>query len=197
MRLIDESESKVLFDRQEHIIRDNSIGMIEKNCKLAILNTLDPIDDYYTAFTILDEQKDEMNFNSNLIGAYLGAIWIFDKENLMLSLLQEHYNQYDYERQAQIKYIEALQAYYRDGYYLNSIKESIRLCEKNNSPYLMLLENNNYNLLKKEELLNRIMRISITREIEDIDIIEPTVFIQHYICQNILCKTQFDSIVCP
>ena len=194
MRLIKKEESKILFDMQENIISNNIFGEVQKKCKLAILNTFDPLYDYYTAFDILDEQKYEMNYNSNLIGAYLGAVWIFDKTNEMLKILYENINQFDTEKQAEIKYIEALQKFYRGMNYIDDIKKSLELFDRMSAPYLFLLEKGNYDLMGKDEIISRIKSISSIREVDKTELIEIDVFIEYYVRRNILSGIEFNNV---
>lgn len=194
MRLIKKEESIILFDMQEDIISNNILGEVEKKCKLAILNTFEPLYDYYTAYDILDEQKYEMNYNSNLIGAYLGAVWIFDKTNEMLEILCKNINQYDIKKQAEIKYIEALHKFYRGINYINDIKKSFELFDRISAPYLFLLEKGNYDLMEKDEIINRIKSISSIRDVNKTELVELDVFIEYYIRRNILSSIEFNNI---
>lgn len=194
MRLIKKEESEILFTMQENVISNNILGEVEKKCKLAILNTLAPLYDYYTAYDILDEQKYEMNYNSNLIGAYLGAVWIFDKTNEMLEILYKNINQFEIKKQAEIKYIEALQKFHRGMNCIDDIKKSIELFDGISAPYLFLLETGNYDLMEKDEIINRIKSISSIREVDRTELVEMDVFIEYYIRRNILSGIEFNNI---
>lgn len=194
MRLIKKEESEILFNMQENIISNNILGEVEKKCKLAILNTFDPLYDYYTAYDILDEQKYEMNYNSNLIGAYLGAVWIFDKTNEMLEILYKSINQFEIKKQAEIKYIEALHKFHRGINCIDDIKKSVELFDRISAPYLFLLETGNYDLMEKDEIINRIESISSIREVDRAELVEMDVFIEYYIRRNILSGIEFNSI---
>lgn len=193
MRFIKKEESIILFDMQEDIISNNILGEVEKKCKLAILNTLEPLYDYYMAYDILDEQKYEMNYNSNLIGAYLGAVWIFDKTNEMLELLCKNINQYDEKKQAEIKYIEALHKFYRGINYINDIKKSFELFDRISAPYLFLLEKGNYSLMEKDKIISRIRSISLIKDVSKTELIDIDVFIDYFIRRNILSNIEFDG----
>ncbi len=195
MRLIKKEESSILFDMQESIIKDEMLGNVEKKCKLAILNTFEPIYDYYTAYDMLNEQKYEMNYTSNLIGAYLGAVWVYDKPNEMLKILSENINRFDNEKQAIVKYIEALEKFYRGINYMEDIKKSLDLCDSICAPYLLLLQNGNYHLMRKDVLISKIIKNVSVRDVGKIELVETELFIQYYICRSVLSDIELNNIL--
>lgn len=185
MQLIKREESEELFVIQEAIIGDENMAIVEKKCRIAILSTFLPIEDYHLAYDILDEQRDANDFASNLIGAYIGAYWIFDKPNIMLDMLLSTIEYYGKKEQAEIKYVEAIHKWCRNENYIEDIIESIALCDNVCAPYYLLLDDNNYCLMEKEELINVILSNTLFREYCMNEVIEPQNYIEEKICRNI------------
>ncbi|MDC7300198.1 hypothetical protein NXH58_00125 [Agathobacter ruminis] len=197
MKMIKKDESEELFMIQEAILNDNSLDDVQKNCRIAILNTFGLIYDYDAAYDMLDEKRDTNDFNSNLIGAYLGAEWVLYKQNEMLNILLRNMDQYCFKQQAEIKYIEAIGKRSRGEKYMDELIQAIELCDSICAPYYELLHIRDYSLMKREELVDKIMSNTIFQEYDPKKLVDPELFIETEICKNISDREYMDFVLQP
>lgn len=196
--LIKKEESEELFMMQEAIINDNTLDDVQKNCRIALLNTFGLIEDYYTAYDMLDEKCNVNDFNSNLIGAYFGAVWIFDKPNRMLKMLLDNMEQYSMKQQAEIKYVDATyKRRFHNEEYKNDLIASIELCDSICAPYYDLLRMQDYSLMNREELIEKIISNTTFQEYDEKKLVDPERYVEEEICRNIIDREYMNFVLQP
>lgn len=189
LKLIEKNETidlynmqKVLLDRIKHSFN------IQDIIRLALLQTLAPIGDYFSAVEILHKYLgQDKSYRLEIIGAYLTSLWI-DNKNEFVSYLLQDVDKTNNQIQSLIYFLKALDLYYKgENDPKEYLKKSIQLCDKyvnNIKLYAEYVDDQDYKLILYQKAEENIKEVKSIKEIEREDawrFIDPQEFIDEFI----------------
>lgn len=134
----------------------------------------------------------------DIIGAYLCAVWEFEKQNIFLDLLSKKLVDLNSQQQAMFWYISALQRFHRHSSPLIDLQKSEKCYDGHVNSLLLLLQ---YCPNKKAELLekakNNVLCVLSKEEAllkSPIDLIEPNQYIAKEITGTIISDSRFKEL---
>lgn len=110
--LIKSSESNELFELQQALLKDKSLSLDEKVTRLAILLITNPIGDYQTAISLLNDyvvDSSSSSFQVLVAGAFMNALCPLIEPNPFIPRLNEIYPKCNLEQKAIIKFLQAVE----------------------------------------------------------------------------------------
>lgn len=198
--LITKKESKELYEVQNSLIHKFQSENRESDLlKIALLHTLVPIGDTFTAIKILNSFSGK-EFNTQLIGAYLCAESLEINDNLYLDKLLSQYNDFNSFEKSVIKYVEALFVQNHDLKTENEIydiiTESIELCDGyvSNFYFKYLLTHNDSYLFKAQKNTKVVLSDSKICSMSVYELVTPEHFINEKILMNVLSEASYNAI---